>query len=244
MKDSAKWLVVKADPRIKTLNEEEISEKVDLFYSLGYVYSPYKLEFRNPFIDKGFKAISVYNLDLAGIQQMHDHLYETSIKENGKVATLEEVQTLISNIGGSNSQFLLTLKALSGIIGIACLVVAIILQLVGQLYIAVGLELVSITLINHYVCKNAVLTLMEGDWKASQVWNKYQGLFYVLSVASYIYFYYLLYLATNSFWIPILIILPLRYFTRKSAVRQLGIEYLQFNSYHEILDYAESNNIN
>jgi len=55
----AKRWVRKVDKRIDTLHDEEIDDRIDLLYSLGYVYNPYYQEFRNYFIEKGLKAIAI-----------------------------------------------------------------------------------------------------------------------------------------------------------------------------------------
>jgi adenine specific DNA methylase Mod len=69
MKELAKLRITEVDQRIKQMPSNEIDEKIDLLYSLGYIYNPYIKEFFNPFINKGLKALVIYNLDLKRIHK-------------------------------------------------------------------------------------------------------------------------------------------------------------------------------
>ena len=61
-----------------------MNEKIDLIYSLGYVYNPYDQEFFNPFINKGLKAVITYNLDLERIENLHNNLEKEFLAKNQK----------------------------------------------------------------------------------------------------------------------------------------------------------------
>src|SRR5690554_3283984 len=136
MKEIAKARITEADPRIKKISSEEINSKIDLIYSLGYIYNPYDREFYNPFIHMGLKGIIVYNLTPERIVEVHRKLEAEFLAKNQRHRTLGEISEHL-NVGRF-SPFRLVIESLTGLIGILCLGLAILLHIWGNIGWAAG----------------------------------------------------------------------------------------------------------
>jgi hypothetical protein len=115
MKALARLRIEDADPKIKLVPSDEINEKIDLIYSLGYVYNPYDQEFYNPFINKGIKAIATYNLNLDAIEKLHKFLQKYFLTQNEKFRTFDEIEDSIYN-RDKTSTIKLFFESMAGII--------------------------------------------------------------------------------------------------------------------------------
>lgn len=238
MKDLAKMRISDADSRIEQLPSDEIDEKIDLIYSLGYVYNPYDKEFFNPFINKGLKAIAVYKLDVEGIEKLHKNLEDGYLNKNQNHRSFEEIENSIYK-NDKVSRLGMFFDSMSGIFGLILLILTVIYHIVGKIEIAIGLMLGTFILINYYLVYNLLYAQNEDEWQLSPFWLKYQIFFLILSLALYPYLYYLLFLATDSYWLPIIIILPIRHLIKKYVIKKHSKKYWQRIGMQCIEDYLK-----
>ncbi len=238
MKELAKLRIGDADPRIKQVPSNEADEKIKLIYSLGYVYNPYEKEFFNPFINKRLKAIVVYNLNLAGIEKLHSSLEQEYLSKNQNFRRFEEIEKSIYK-DDKVSRFGMFFDTMSGILGLVLLILTVIFHTLGKIEIATGLMLGSFFLNNYYFIYNRLYAQNEGEWLLSRFWLNYQSIFLILSLTLYPYLYYLLYLTIDSYWIPIIIILPIRYLIKKYITKKHIKNYWQMTGINDIRDHAE-----
>lgn len=130
-------IIKDADPRIKQVPSEELNEKIDLIYSLGYVYNPYDQEFFNPFINKGLKAVITYNLDLERIENLHNNLEKEFLAKNQKLRTFHEISDSIYR-NDKRSMLGLFLESMAGIIGVLFFLLSIVFTYYGQHTFRIG----------------------------------------------------------------------------------------------------------
>ena len=78
----------------------------------------------------------------------------------------------------------------------------------------------------------------EGDVELSQFWKKYQTFFSIFSLLIYPYLYYILFIVLGSYWIPILIIFPIKYFVKRFVIKKLSLQYWQISGINDIREYA------
>ena len=147
MKAIAKLIITEVDPRIKAMSSEELDEKIDLIYSLGYVYNPYSKEFYNHYINKGLKAIVTYNLDLDRITNLHNSLEEEFLTTNKHLRTFDEISNSIYR-NDEVSGVQLFMESMSGITGVVFLLLSVILNLTDYMNFALGSMLISFFFIN------------------------------------------------------------------------------------------------
>ena len=137
------------------------------------------------------------------------------------------------------SRFGIFFDTMSGILGLVLLILTVIFHIVGKIQIATGLMLGSFVLINYYLVYNLLFAQNEGEWQLSPFWLKYQSIFLIFSLALYPYQYYLLFQTTDSYWMPIIIILPLRYLIKKIVTKKHTKNYWQMTGINDIREYSE-----
>jgi hypothetical protein len=238
MKALAQLRIKDADPRIKQVPSEELDEKIDLIYSLGYVYNPYDQEFYNPFINKGLKAIVTYNLNLDRIENLHKNLEKEFLGQNLRVKTFDEIS---DSIYGNDkvSRIGIFLESMAGIIGVFFLLLSIILHISNNINFALGCLIASFIFINFYLIQNLLFGINEGEWQLSPFWIKYKNFFSILSLLQYPYIYYLLLVVLDSYWLPILIIFPIKWLVKRFVTRKLSRKFWQMTGINNIREYAE-----
>ena len=179
MKELAQLRIKDADPRIKQVPSEELDEKIDLIYSLGYVYNPYDQEFYNPFIHKGLKAAITYNLNLDRIENLHNNLEKEFLAKNQRIRTFDEIS---HSIYGNDkvSRLGLFLESMSGIIGVVFLLLSGVLHITDNIHFALGSLIISFVFVNFYLIQNLLLGINEGDWQLSPFWRKISNIFFNL----------------------------------------------------------------
>ena len=226
MKELAKLKIREVDQRINQMPFDELDEKIDLIYSLGYVYNPYIKEFFNPFINQGLKALVVYNLDLKRIQNLHEGLEEDFIKANKKIRSIDEIESSIYKNDNGSGLFMF-LASESVIFSILLFLVAIIAHIFGAIKIASTAIALSFVLTNCYLVYNLLFAKNEDEYSLSPIWLKYKNILLVFSLVLYPYSYYLLYLSFDNFFIPAFIIFPLRFLIQKYMIKKLSNRYWQ-----------------
>ena len=231
MKELAKLKIREVDQRINQMPFDELDEKIDLIYSLGYVYNPYVKEFFNPFINQGLKALIVYNLDLKRIQNLHEGLEKDFIKANKKIRNIDEIESSFYKKDTGSGLFMF-LSSESVIFSTLLIIVAIIAHIFGAIKIAAIAITLSFVLINCYLVYNLLFAKNEDEYLLSPIWLKYKNIFLSFSLVLYPYSYYLLYLSFDSFFIPAFIIFPLRFLSQKYMTKKLSNRYWQ----HSIME--------
>lgn len=226
MKELAKLRIREVDQKINQMPIDELDRKVDLLYSLGYLYNPYTKEFFNPFINQGLKAIVVYNLDFKRIQNLHDGLEEDFLEKNNKIRNIDEIESDIYNNDSSSGLFLF-LSSSSVIFSILLIIVSIVAHILGEIKIAAITITLSFVLINCYLAYNLLFAKNEDEYLLSPFWLKYKNILFVFSLVLYPYTYYLLYMLLNSILIPFFIIFPIRFLIKKYMTRKLSTRFWQ-----------------
>ena len=224
MKELAKLKIREVDQRINQMPFDELDEKIDYIYSLGYVYNPYIKEFFNPFINQGLKAIVVYNLDIKRIQNLHEGLEEEFIEKNNKIKSVEEIKSLVYKNDTSSGLFLF-LASESVIFSFVLFLIGVIAHLFGGIVITTITIVISFVLINCYTIYNHLFEHNENEYSLSPFWIKYKNIILIFTLVLYPYLYFLLYISLESFLTPIFIILPLRYLVDKYMKKQLRKRY-------------------
>jgi len=233
MKELAKLRIREVDQRINQMPFDELDEKIDLIYSLGYLYNPYIKEFFNPFINQGLKALIVFNLDLKRIQNLHEGLEEEFLEKNNKIRSVNEIKrSIYNNDNGSGLFIFVTSESL--IFSIVLFIIAIIAHFLGGIKIAAITIALSFVLINCYLTYNLLFSKNEDEDLLSPLWLKYKNILLIFSLALYPYLYFLLYTSFDSFLIPIFIILPLRYLVKKYITKELSKRYW-LESYRKLI---------
>ena len=153
MKELAKLRIREVDERINQMPFNELDKKIDLLYSLGYLYNPYIKEFFNPFINQGLKALVVYNLDLKRIQNLHEGLEEDFLEKNNKIRNIDEIESSIYK-NDTGSGLFLFLASESVIFSILLFIVSIIAHIFGGNKIAAITIALAFVLINCYLVYN------------------------------------------------------------------------------------------
>lgn len=240
MKELARLKIWDADKRILEVPRDEVYEKIDLIYSLGYVYNPYLKEFKNPFIESGLKAIAVYNLTIEGIKKLHHHLEEEYLTEKKRYRSLEAIEKSIYS-DNTSSLFKLYLQMYSGIVGIILLLLAIIFHVLYNIEVANILLILSFILVNYFVVYNLLLSQNEDE--VSPFWHSFNFISLMLNFALYPYLYLLLFLIIESYWIPIVLIVSMRYLIIKYATRSLAKSYWQFTGMYYFQEYSKENEL-
>ena len=235
MRELTKFKIREADKRIGQMPFDELNDKIDLIYSLGYVYNPYVREFFNPFINQGLKAMVVYNLDLKRIKNLHEGLEVEYIEKNKKIRTAHEIESSIFQ-NEKSWGLELFISSISGILSLLFFLTTIVAHIMGAIEFATISLSLSFILINSYLIYNLLVEQNEDEFLLSSFWLKSKKLFIVFSLLLYPYLYYLLYLTTNSFWIPVLIIFPLQFLIRRYIVKKLGNKYWQSLIYDLVSD--------
>jgi hypothetical protein len=226
MKELAKLRIREVDQRINEMPFDELDEKIDLIYSLGYIYNPYIKEFFNPFINQGLKALVVYNLDLERIKNLHEGLEEDFLEANNKIRNIDEIKSSIYK-NDTGSGLFLFLASESVIFSILSFIVTIIAHIFGGIKIATITIVLSFILINCYLVYNLLFAKNENEDLLSPLWLKYKNILLVFSLVLYPYSYYLLYMTFDSLLIPALIIFPIRFLIQKYMTKKLSIRYWQ-----------------
>jgi len=226
MKELAKLRITEVDQRIKQMPSNEIDEKIDLLYSLGYIYNPYIKEFFNPFINKGLKALVIYNLDLKRIQNVHKGLMEDFLEKNNKIRNIDEIESDIYK-NDTGSGLFMFLASESVVFSILLFIAAIIAHFMGGIEISTVIITLSFALTNCYVVYNSLFAKNEDEDLLSPIWLKYKNWILIFSLVLYPYSYYLLYMSFDSILIPAFIIVPIRFIIKKYITKKLSIEYWQ-----------------
>ena len=226
MKEIAKMRIREVDQKINQMPLDELDEKIDLIYSLGYVYNPYIKEFFNPFINQGLKALVVYNLDLKKIKNLHEGLEEDFLEANNKMRNIDEIESSIYK-NDTGSGLFLFLASGSVILSILLFIVTIITHIFGGIKIAAITIALSFVLINCYLVYNLLFSKNEDEDLLSPIWLKYKNILLVFSLVLYPYSYYLLYMTFDSLLIPAFIIFPIRFLIQKYMIKKLSIRYWQ-----------------
>ena len=162
MIELAKLKIEVADPRVKNMPLVEIDEKIELIYSLGYIYDPYRKHFLNPFIDRALKVTVVYNLNLESIKKLHMHLKNEYLKDSKHLKRFEEIKRSIYK-KDKISRLEIFLDSMSGILGFVLLIGTIIFDILGKIEISTGLLLGSFILINYYLVYNLLFAQNEEE---------------------------------------------------------------------------------
>lgn len=227
--------IKEANPKIS----HEISEEINTLYSLGYVYNPYKKVFINLFIENKFKEEIVSNYKSENITQIHNQILNDYLRSNYKVKSLSQIEAKI--YGNNKSSWLGTvLNIYSGIIGIIFLLLAIVLFFLSYKVVAMGFGISSFLLVSFYTFYNESYGKNEGTWALSQFYRRTTLLFLILFLLIHPLAYYLIYQVVNNWWLPIIIILILKYITEFIATEGLSTQYLQQRAIIAIRDYSES----
>jgi hypothetical protein len=233
MKELAKLRIREVDQRINQMPFDELEEKIDLIYSLGYVYNPYIKEFLNPFINQGLKALVVYNLDLKRIQDLHEGLVEEFVEKNNKIRSVDEIEMSIYK-NDTGSGLFIFLASESVIFSVVLFIIAIITHFFSGIIIAAITTSLSFVLINCYLVYNVLFAKNENEYLLSPLWLKYKNIIIIFSLMLYPYLYFLLYTSFDSFIIPIVIILPIRYLVKKYITKELSKRYW-LRSFRELI---------
>src|SRR5690606_16709512 len=125
------------------------------------------------------------------------------------------------------------------IISVVFFLLSIVLHITDNIHFALGSLIISFIFVNFYLIQNLLFGINEGDWQLSPFWRKYQTFFSILSLLLYPYLYYLLFIVLDSYWIPVLIIFPIKYFVKRFVTRKLSRQYWQMSGINDIRDYAE-----
>lgn len=238
MKELTKYFIKDADSRIKMVSSEELDEKIDLIYSLGYVYNPYTKNFYNPFIDKGLNAMVTYNLNLDRIKNLHNILEQEFFKQNERIRTFDEIKkSIYDSRKFTTIRFLLHSGA--GIIGLLFLLLTIIFHITNNLNFALGGLIVSFIFINLYQIENLLYEMYWSDAALAVFWKKSKNFFFVISLLLYPYLYYLLYSYLESYFIPVIIIISMKYLVKKYVTKNLSLQFWQDYGMSAIEEYAE-----
>lgn len=224
MKELARLRITEVDQRIRDISNDELDEKIDLIYSLGYVYNPYAKQFYNPFIEQGLKALVVYNLDCTRIINLHQSLEEEFIEKNKGIRSIKEIDDkLLKNY--SISGIFLFLSSESSIFSVVCFFLTLLAHFFQAIEVAIIFSLLSFGLINSFVFFNLLYSKYELEWSLSIMWKKYKNLWTVFSLAMYPYSYYLLYLTLDNLWGPLIILFTITYVIRKYLIKNLEKRY-------------------
>jgi hypothetical protein len=226
MKELAKMRIREVDQKINQMPLDELGEKIDLIYSLGYLYNPYIKEFFNPFINQGLKALVVYNLDLKRIKNLHEGLEEDFLEANNKIRNIDEIESSVYK-NDTGSGLFLFLASESVILSILLFFVAIIAHIFGGIIIAAITIGLSFVLINCYLVYNLLFSKNEDEHLLSPIWLKYKNILLFFSIVLYPYSYYLLYMTFDSLLIPAFIIFPIRFIIQKYMTKKLSVRYWQ-----------------
>lgn len=241
MKDLAKDWIRDLDSRMKTIPETDLDERLDLLYSLGYVYDPFEPFFYNPFIDKRLKPIMALMLDLKDIEKLHRIWLVEFTEKNGGLRKADEISSEIFKVN-LNSRIRSSLIEMSGIIGIVLAMVAFVLSFTESYIFSLIATVMTFSFLGYYVSYNMMFEKKYGQSQLSQFWKKYQTFVLVLSVLTYPYLYYLLYLKTN-YWLPVIILFALRFLIEKYMTKNLSKEYWETQGIISIDKYAIKNGI-
>ena len=236
MKEIALLRIRDVDPRIKAMSTIELDEKINLIYSLGYVYDPYNHEFHNPFINKNLKAIVTYNLDLDRIENLHNVLQKEFLDLNQHLRKFDEISL---SIYGDETKFKIIDQSMFGIYGVIFFLLSIVLYFTGNINFSLGSLVTSFILVNYYFIQNLLVQVNEGELSLSPFWVKFKSFFSILSLLLYPCLYFLLFMVFHSYWLPILIGFSMRYLIKKNVIRNLSKKYWQWNGINDIQDYAE-----
>lgn len=181
MKELARLRITEVDQRIRNISNDELDEKIDLIYSLGYVYNPYAKQFYNPFIEQGLKALVVYNLDCTGIINLHQSLEEEFIEKNKSIRSVKEIDDkLLKNYSISGVFHFLSSE--SSIFSVLCFFLTLLAHFFQAIEIAIILSLFSFLLINSFVFFNLLYSKYEFEWSLSIIWKKYKNLWTIFFV--------------------------------------------------------------
>lgn len=242
MKELAILSITEVDERIKQVPSEILEERINLIYSLGYVYNPYSQEFYNPFINKGLKAIVTYNLNEERIVRLHNLLEKEYIEQNKGLKSYKVIEnTIMGNFKLSLSFSFF--ESIFGILGLLFSILAIIFHLTDSPNLALGIMSIAFFMVNYYVAQNLRLYKYEGDSQLSLIWRKYHSIFRLVSLFQYPYFYFLIYLVLENYWLPLPIILFIVYLLRKFVKIKLIKSYWRFTGVNDIRNYAEKNGL-
>lgn len=231
MIELAKLKIRDVDQRINEMPFDELDERIDFIYSLGYSYNPYIKEFFNPFINQGLKALVVYNLDINRIQNIHDSFEKDYIKKNNKIISVEEIKKSVDKNDNGSGLFMF-LASESVIYSILLFIVAIIAHFFGAIIIATLIIALSFVLINCYINYNLLYSKNENEYDLSSFWLKNKNKVLLFSLILYTYFYYLLYNSFNNFFLPVVVILLLSYLAKKYIAKELINRYWGIALYH------------
>jgi hypothetical protein len=243
MKELAHLRIIDADPRIKDVPSEDLYEKIDLIYSLGYVYNPYEQGFYNPFIKKGLKAIVTYNLNLNRIENLHENLEREYFEKNEKVKTFDEIS---NSIYGNDKVSIIGLffESMSGIFGVIFLILSTIILFTSNVKFAACCLITSFICINFYLVQNLLIEKNENEWKEmnlSPIWLNYKNFFLVIFVLVYPYLYYQLFIIQNNYWLPVFIIFSLKWSINKIVEKKLSRQFWRTIGINTIREYATEN---
>jgi hypothetical protein len=240
MKELARFNIEKADSRFKKLLHNDIEEKIDLIYMLGYAYNPYKHTFLNPFIDKEFKADLIYDMSLDYIKKNHKESQLKYLLKNLRIKSFDKtMDSIYSN--GPSTMFLNT-ESLGGIIGVILLILSIILHFCSNIFFALGSLILSFIFVNLYLKYNTLYSKeINDELLLSPFWRRFKKNFLLLRIPLFIYLYYILFIVLDSYWIPGLIIYSMNYFAEKFVIRHLSLSYWGRHYYSFFEEYAEKN---
>lgn len=243
MKELAHLRIIDADPRIKDVPSEDLYEKIDLIYSLGYVYNPYEKGFYNPFIKKGLKAIVTYNLNLDRIENLHENLEKEYFEKNERMKTFDEIS---NSIYGNDkvSRIGMFFESMSGIFGVMFLILSTIILFTTNIKFASFCLIASFICINFYLVQNLLIEKNENEWKEmklSPIWLNYKNFFLIIFVLVFPYLYYQLFMVLNNYWVPIIIIFSLKWIINKIVENKLSRQFWRTIGINTIREYANEN---
>lgn len=230
--------IINTKPTLTDIPIDEIEEKIDYFYSLGYVYEPYFQKFINPFIDLSFK-VQVINNSIESIEEQHNNVEKDFLLKNFSFKTIPEITDFFYKINKFYNKVFF-LEGASGIFGFILLLISIFLYFNNKLFLAVMFLLVSYILSHSYYVRNFLVKKTEGVFKLSRFWLKIELYYPIYITFLYIYSYFLLYTYLDSFWEPIIIIGALKSFINRMVKLRLSNQYLYFAGFGQLTDYINS----
>jgi len=189
----------------------------------------------------GLKGTIVYNLTPERIVAVHGALEADFLAKNQRYRTLDEISERVS--AGRFSRFRSLVESLSGLIGVLCLGLAILLHIWGNIGWAAGSICISFLFLRFYVNFNSILRTYEGEWMLSQLWRDYHAVFLILSLAIYPYFYYLFYLLFADFFLPVPVVFIANYIVNRASKYYVSLHFWWHLGWMEIEQYALSNNL-
>jgi hypothetical protein len=242
-----KWLAIErleaTMPRFLNLSSDELEARIDLLYSLGYVYDPYLKIFFNPFISQVLKAQYVYLNSQASIEKFHNLVEKDFLKKNQEYVRLDKIAKSF-HLNHKIELIVLFSESFSGLIGGLLFLISVVTLIAVGATPALWTGIGAFIAINFYVLRNALYGLILGDFLLSNLWKRFSMAFFIMIACLYPYLYYVMTLKFGNYLIPLVVILGLAYISRRLVLKTLSHDYWSTMGLPDIRDFAEENGLN